>query len=292
MKRRTFLKSAATAGLGSVAMVGMGIQYPGRGEVRKTETRTSTLHRDTLENIGLQLYTIRSLMGEDFEGTLERVAAIGYSEVEFAGYFGRPAADVRALLDKLDMKAPAVHVGIDMLRQDLTGVLDAAEIIGHQYVVCPWLAEDERSLDHYRQHAALFNEVGAACQEAGMQFAYHNHDFEFFAIEEQVPYDLLLAETDPNLVQMELDLYWIEKSGHSALTYFGEHPGRFPLCHVKDMAEDESITTVGNGVIDFGPMFAASEQAGLVHYFVEHDFPEDPMRTIVEGFEYLSTLQF
>ena len=246
----------------------------------------------TLERIGVQLYTVRSLMEQDVAGTLEQVAAVGYDEVEFAGYFDHSPAEIRSLLDQFGLAAPAVHVGIDRLRSELGAVLEEAQTIGHRYIVCPWLDEDERSIDQYKEHAAFFNEVGAACKEAGIQFAYHNHDFEYEVIDGQVPYDVLLDETEADLVQMELDLYWINKAGHDPMAYFERDPGRYTLCHVKDMAAGETMVPVGQGAIDFGAIFAQSEQAGLAHYFVEHDHPDDPMASITTSYTHLKDLRF
>ena len=284
MNRRSFLSSAA--GLGGAALIGMGCAS------EEVQSEGEPMPMRTLPAVGLQLYTLASAMESDFEGTIRKVAAVGYAEAEFAGYFERDPSDVRALLDDVGLTAPAAHISIEMLKADLSGVLVAAKTIGHRYIVCPYLAEDQRSILQYRDHARFFNEVGMACQEAGMQFAYHNHDFEFFETDGIIPYDLLLAETDPQLVMMELDLYWIKKGGQDALRYFAAHAGRFPLCHVKDMAEDGSITTVGAGTIDFAPIFAQSEQAGLLHFFVEHDRPDDPMGTITKGYAHLSALKF
>ena len=261
-------------------------------EAAQPEPVTDTAPQRSLSSIGLQLFTLANMMEEDFEGTLQKVAEVGYQEVEFAGYFERDPAQVRALVDALGLRAPSAHVPIEMLKADLPAVLAAAETLGHRYIVCPYLAEDQRSLAQYRDHARLFNEIGAACGEAGVRFGYHNHDFEFFDTDGVLPYDLLLAETDPNLVVMELDLYWIVKAGHDPLAYFAAHPGRFPLCHIKDMAADGSITTVGAGTIDFAPILAQTDQAGLKHYFVEHDWPEDPMGTITKGYAHVAALTF
>lgn len=246
----------------------------------------------TLPRIGAQLYTVRDLMAEDFEGTIERVAEIGYDEVEFAGYFDHTPEEVRAVIDRVGITAPAVHVGIDMLRSDLASVLDAAVTVGHEFVVCPYLAENERTLDHYRRHADFFNEVGETCRAAGVQLAYHNHEFEFIETDGVIPYEFLLDETDPELVAMELDLYWVEKAGHDALAWFASYPGRFPLCHVKDMAENEDMTVVGSGTIDFAATFAANEEAGLRHWFVEHDFPSDSMASLTNGYTHLAALRY
>jgi len=282
MDRRTFLSTAA--GLGGAALFGAGCagesdQQPATGG-------------QSVSAIGLQLYTLHNMVEADLEGTIRQVAGIGYKELEFAGYFDHEPAAIRALLDELELTAPAAHVSIEVLKADLASVLEAAQVIGHHYIVCPYLAEDQRSIAQYQEHARFFNEVGAACSEAGLQFAYHNHDFEFVETDGILPYDLLLAETDPQLVQMEMDLYWIAKAEHDVLKYFAEHPGRFPLCHVKDMAEDGSITTVGAGTIDFAPIFAQGSQAGLHHYFVEHDWPVDPIGTATQGYAHLAALTF
>ena len=295
MNRRTFIKSSAAVGLGGLVLMNTGCA---EGEGKSMNETTTAMPAEApakaraLERIGVQLYTVRSILQKDFEGGVEQVAAIGYDEVEFAGYYDHSPAEVKALLDRVGMTAPSVHVGIGLLSDDLDAVVEAAQIIGHQYIVCPWVAPDQRTLDHYKQHAALFNKVGETCKAAGIQFAYHNHDFEFILTDGQVPYDLLLAETDAALVEMELDLYWIKKGGHDATAYFNAHPGRFTLCHVKDMSADESIVPVGTGAIDFGSIFAQSEQAGLKHYFVEHDHPNDPMQSITASYAHLKELRF
>jgi sugar phosphate isomerase/epimerase len=246
----------------------------------------------SLASIGLQLYTVRDLMKKDFTGTLEKVAAIGYKEVEFAGYFDNKPEDVKKLLDRLGLKAPASHISIDAFREKLDATLQTAQVVGHQFLVCPWLSPLERSLEKYKAHAAFFNKVGEACRKAGLQFAYHNHDFEFETVDGSIPYDVLLNETDPELVQMELDLFWIKKGGQDALAYFAKYPGRFPLCHVKDMDEKRNMVDVGKGKIDFAKIFAQAPQAGLKHFFVEHDEPKEPLQSITASCQYLKSLKF
>ena len=245
-----------------------------------------------LESIGVQLYTVRSVLGEDFEGTIQAIAQLGYHELEFAGYYDRDPEDIRALLESENLTAPSAHVPIQALRANLEEVIDSALTLGHHYVVCPYLDASERTLEHYRAHAALFNEVGAACREAGLQFAYHNHEFEFEETDGVIPYDLLLAETDPDLVQMELDLYWVVVAKKQAQDLFTQAPGRFPLCHIKDMGAEGKMMPVGEGNIDFAAILSHSEQAGLKHYFVEHDHPEDPMQSVATSIEHLKTLEF
>jgi sugar phosphate isomerase/epimerase len=276
MNRRTFLKTSASATLGSLLANSLPAQAAGK----------------SLAKIGVQLYTVRSLMQKDFEGTLKKVAEAGYKELEFAGYYDRKPEEVKKLLDGLGLQAPSTHVPIEMLRDKLDTVIQTAKAVGHQYIVCPWLAPADRTLEKYKAHAALFNKVGEACRKANIQFAYHNHDFEFETVDGKIPYDVLLAETDPKLVQMELDLFWIKKGGQDALAYFAKHPGRFPLCHVKDMTEDQKMVDVGQGKIDFAAIFAQSKQAGLKHYFVEHDNPADPLQSITASCRYLKSLKF
>jgi sugar phosphate isomerase/epimerase len=258
---------------------------------RKADSTVPNEESASLDRIGLQLYTVRSLMAEDVERTLQMVAGVGYREVEFAGYFDRPPAGLRATLDGLGLAAPATHVDLATLRDRLPEVLAASATLGHRYVVLPWLAaEDRDSLDDYRRLADEMNRLGEACRAADVQFAYHNHEFEFEHLDDETPFDVLLARTDPELVAIELDLFWIIHAGRDPLAYFEAHPGRFSLCHVKDRAADGTMVDVGAGEIDFPGIFAGSEQAGLAHYFVEHDQPADPEASIRASYLHLSGL--
>ena len=247
-----------------------------------------------ISKIGVQLYTVRSLMEKDVEGTLAGVAAAGYTEVEFAGYFDKSPADIRAMLDRHGLVAPSVHSG-NITPDAWAKALDAAHVVGHQYIVVPWIpAEIRKTLDDWKRVAADFNRIAAAAKAAEIQMAYHNHDFEFPLVEGKVPYDVLLAETDPNLVKLEIDLYWITKGGQDPLTYFARWPGRIPLVHVKDGKgpPDWAMTEVGSGAIDWKRIFAKSQQAGIQHYFVEHDQPADPIASITASCAYLKKLEF
>ncbi len=246
-----------------------------------------------LDRIGLQLYTVRHQMEKDFDGTIARVAATGYQEVEFAGYFGRAPRDVRALLDHHGLASPSSH--ISLAPDQWRAALDAAPVIGHRYLVLAWIPVEERhTLDDYKRWAERLNRAGTEAKAAGLQFAYHNHDFEFQPLDGKLPYDVLLAEADPKLVQLELDLYWITKSGQDPLAYFARWPGRFPMVHAKDSAgpPDHRMVEVGAGKIDFKKIFAHSEQAGIRHYFVEHDDAADPFASIRASCEYLKHLEF
>ncbi len=246
-----------------------------------------------LERIGLQLYTVRSLMAEDVAATLDAVAAIGYQEVEFAGYFGHAPAQVRALLDAAGLTAPAAHMDLIALQgADLAASIEAALVVGHRWLVVPWIAEELRTADGYREVAAILNEAGAAAQSAGLRVAYHNHAFEFETVVNDPPgttgYAVLAEALDPSLVDLEIDLHWSAVAGVDALALFAEYPGRFTLCHLKDLTSDGRMADVGAGQIDWDALLARSEQAGLQHYFVEHDQPDDPIASVEASYRYLS----
>jgi sugar phosphate isomerase/epimerase len=278
--RREFVRAVGATALGAVFHPLVPSPYP-RAPLRK------------LDRIGVQLYTVRHQMEKDFEGTIARVAATGYQEVEFAGYFGRSPGAVRALLDKNGLAAPSSHVSL--APAEWRAALDAAPVVGHHYLVIAWIPpEQRRTLDDYKRAAERLNRAATEANAAGLHFAYHNHDFEFQPFDGKLPYDVLLAETDPKLVQMEMDLYWITKGGQDPLAYFARWPGRFPMVHVKDSAgpPDHRMVEVGAGKIDFKKIFAQSDQAGIRHYFVEHDEPADPFASIRASCEYLKHLEF
>ena len=251
--------------------------------------------------IGLQLYTVRDLLKQDFDGTLSRVAAIGYREVEFAGYFDHTPDQVRAALDRNGLTAPAAHVAYEAIESAWDATLHTASLIGHRFVVCAWIDEDRRrTVDAWRAIGDRLNQAGAAARDAGLQLAYHNHSYEFVPLEGRLPYDLLLEHTDPALVRLELDLFWITFGGGDPLAYFSRYPGRFPLVHVKDMAPkptpdvapERVMTDVGRGSIDWKRVFAHARDAGIEHYFVEHDQPADPLASIRASYDYLRALEF
>jgi sugar phosphate isomerase/epimerase len=261
-----------------------------------------------IQRLGMQLYTVRTEMEKDVDATLAKVAALGYKEVEFAGYFKRTPAQVRDSLKKAGLTAPAAHVDYPSLAEDkLPAVLESAQVIGHRYLVNPWIDETLRKEpDIWKRVADTFNRAGAAAQKAGIQFAYHNHHFEFAPTDGKMPYELLLERCDPKLVKMELDLCWISAAGKDPLDYFSKYPGRFPLVHVKGLSKKPdagatapiqsvmpSLTDVGtNDVIDWKRIFAKSEQAGIRHYFVEHDVPKDPYESLKASYSYLTKLDF
>ena len=261
-----------------------------------------------IDRIGVQLYSVRDLMQNNFESTVAKVAQIGYKEVEFAGYFGRTGQQVRAVLDKNGLSAPGTHVQYDELDEKFPSVIDMSKAIGIEYIICPWIPEDVRkSPDVWKKAAEKFNRCGEQSKKAGMQFGYHNHWFEFLPVNGKLPYDELLKDCDPNLVKMEMDLCWITVAGSDPVKYFEKYPGRFPLVHVKDMkklpkvtkggSQDfgsslKDMTSVGDGIIDWKRIFSYSDKAGIKHYIVEHDKPSDPMASITASYQYLRDLRW
>lgn len=250
---------------------------------------------DAIERIGLQLYTVRSLMNRDMPGTIAAVAAAGYREVEFAGYFGRTPAEVRELLSAHGLTAPSTHLGLDAVREQFGATADAAHAIGIRYLTVASLdMRTIKSADDWKRTADVFNDAGRRSKAAGLRFAYHNHAVEFTPVDGVVPMDLLVGGTDPSLVAFELDLFWAMKAGQDPRAYFERHPGRFEMVHVKDVtaAPASDMTDVGSGVMDWKRIFAAHKTAGIRHYFVEHDSPADPMQSIRRSADYLKTLRF
>ncbi|RDV25595.1 sugar phosphate isomerase/epimerase [Alteromonas aestuariivivens] len=242
--------------------------------------------------VGLQLYTLRDWMAASVPATLKMVSAVGYSEVEFAGYFDHSASEIRAILNGEGLRSPSAHFALDKMISDTSAILDAAQEVGHQYIVIPYLSKEQRGthIDDYKKLAQQLNEIGEACKKAGIQLAYHNHDFEFERRQDQLPFDVLLDETEPGLVCMELDLYWTVKAGQDPMTYFNLHPGRFKLWHVKDMDANGEFADVGTGNINFEAIFAQAEKAGVEHFYVERDRTDNKLQTIQQGFLGVSQL--
>ncbi len=243
--------------------------------------------------LGIQLYTVRDPLARDFPGTLAALAAIGYAEVEVWSLHGRSAAEVRQLLDEAGLRAPAGHVGLDAVTDGLEQTIADARTLGHSFVVVPWLPEGLRTADGYAGVADRFNRAGERLLAAGLRLGYHNHAFEFAPLDAgSTGYDILLARTEPQLVVMELDLFWIRQGGGNALDYFHSHPDRFRLVHVKDMAGDGAMADVGQGVIDWPALLTAAREAGVQHFFAEHDGAKDPLRFARNSYRYLSRLRF
>ncbi len=248
--------------------------------------------------IGLQLYTIRKEIQGDLIGSLKKVAEIGYTQVELAGYnnglfYGKSPLEFKQICADLGLRIVSSHCGINA--DTLAKTVENSKAVGVDYVVLPSPGgNDRKTLDDYKKLGDKFNSYGEACKNAGLKFAYHNHDFEFALIDNQVPYDLLVQNTDPSLVSFEMDLYWIIKAGYQPLEYFAKYPGRFSMWHVKDRdAASGKFTEVGKGNVDFNGIFAKKAESGMTHFFVELDMSAIPaLDSIKISFDYLNQADF
>ncbi|WP_020597952.1 sugar phosphate isomerase/epimerase family protein [Spirosoma panaciterrae] len=319
--RRSFLRDAGALTLGSFVLP-------------QLSQATSLMGPMASRPIGLQLFTLFRPMSEDPKGTLEKVAAIGYKEVESAfslkgGYYGYTAREFKKVVEDLGMKWRGHHAGgapfrprptppasttgtpgggpvagaqrpaMDFskmppmlnLRDNYKELVDQAGEGGLSYLVCA--STPVATLDEIQKSIEVFQKTGEACKKAGIGFAYHNHATEFDPVEGgKTPYELILSQTDKELVKMELDLAWAVKAGKDPVKLFAEHPGRFPLWHIKDIKSDlKTITEVGNGVVDFKSAFAAAKTAGLKYFFVEQDMAAQPIESITTSYTYLKNLQ-
>jgi sugar phosphate isomerase/epimerase len=277
MNRRNVLRTAGYSALALSALPGLLLAAGGR----------------RVERIGVQLYTVRDLLAADPPGTLDAVAGMGYVEVETAGHAGLTPQEFAAALRNAGLVAPSAHLPLTDVESAPERLLEAAAVVGHRYLVVPWLAPELReTTDSYARVADVLNGFGATCAEHGIQLAYHNHDFEFAPIDGVAPFDLLLERCDAKLVKFEMDLFWAVKAGVDSAAYFRAWPGRFPLCHVKDMTAGGEMVAVGDGRIDFAALFDAGAAGGLEHYFVEHDNPQEPLASIRRSFAAVEAIRF
>jgi len=258
--------------------------------------------------IGLQLYTVRDYMAKDPAATLAKVAQIGYTSVEGATYtgseqfYGMDPAAFASLLKQNGLIMPSSHYRLGeeqvngasqkgTILNDWERAVNDAATVGLKYMVCAYLSNSERGdLDHYKKIGEEFNKAGEICKKSGIQLCYHNHDFEFVQQDGKYPYETLLANTDKDLVKMEMDLYWVTKAQQDPIKLINENPGRFPLWHTKDMdnTPEHKFTEVGNGVIDFKKIFKHADKAGLKYFFVEEDkCPGDPYDSITQSITYI-----
>lgn len=268
--------------------------------------------------VGVQLFTFFNTMDADVKGTLSKIAAAGYKEIESAfskkgGYYGMKPKEFKTMTNNLGLTWKSHHVlgapfklqgGTKMpttpdgkpmvlppmlnLQDNMQQLVDEAADGGVKYLVCA--NTPTSTMEELKASIAVLNKTADAATKAGLTFAYHNHDMEFRILKDGViPYDLLLSETDPKKMKMELDLAWAVKAGKNPVDLFKQNPGRFPLWHVKDLdAERETILPVGSGTIDFKPIFAAASVAGMKSFFVEHDMPKDAFGSINSSIQYIN----
>ena len=296
--RRDFIKTASIATAGGLIIPQMACQSSASKNVAG-ENKT----------IGIQIYTVRDQISEDLEGTLQKVAEIGYKNIEAYGYgnrmiLGKTPTEFRNLVEGLGMKMPSSHTVTELSSgENKMNIMDEWKVTvedmhtaGAEYLAYAFLQPEEReSLEDYKIWAERFNNFGEICNDAGIRFGYHNHDFDFIQFDGKKGYDLLLDETDPGLVTFELDLYWIGMANEDPVAYFEKHPGRFELWHIKDIedSEDKFFAEVGQGTIDFERIFKARETAGMKLFFVEQDSSRrDIFESITMSFNYMNSAEF
>jgi sugar phosphate isomerase/epimerase len=264
--------------------------------------------------IGLQLYTVRDETGRDLVGTLKKLAAIGYREVETAGFYGKSGKEMRALLNDHGMTAPSAHSSMPDIQKDPQKLIDGAAEVGAKYFVCAFPAlppgatvpsgktlANAITLEQWQWNAEQLNRIGEMAKKAGLQAGYHNHNMEFRSYNGVVAFDQLLEWTDPSLVTFELDLAWVVTAGADPVAYLKKHANRISLLHVKDIRKDAVTTAdelksqtveVGRGKIDWQRIFAACDPKYLKHYFVEQEnFTGSTVAAAQASYEYLSTLK-
>ena len=247
--------------------------------------------------IGIQLYTIREDLKKDFEGTLKKIAKIGFNAVETAGYsdrkfYGFEPKKFKKYTEKLGLVAQSSHTDVKL--KNLDQIIDDTLEAGMEYVVQPSVSSDRRkSIDDYKKLADEFNVIGEKCNKSGLRFAYHNHAFEFEKMDGQIPYDVLLNNTQTDFLTMQLDTYWMVYGGYQPIDYFNKYPGRFELLHIKDMdnTEKRESTEIGKGIIDFQEIFKANKKSGMKYFYLEQEeFKMPVFKSLAISYNYLKNI--
>jgi sugar phosphate isomerase/epimerase len=256
------------------------------------------------KKVGIQLYTLREAISKDVKGVINKVAAAGYKEVETFGlnaeekFFGLTVKEFGELLKANNLTSPSGHyMPGKMLFEngdgdDVKKLCDVGNTLGHKYIIIPYLEPARRkAIDQYKALAERINKAGEICKQNNQQLAYHNHDFEFVEMDGQRGYDILLNDTDKDLLKMELDLYWVIRAGLDPVDIFKKQPGRFHLWHVKDMDKTDKTknTEAGNGSIDFKRLMKNTKLAGVKHFYLEQEnnYVPDHFTSIQKSFKYI-----
>lgn len=319
--RREFIKTSASAAAGTV--------------VASSSLMAAIDRHSPIKNTGLQLWSIAKFLETDFTGNLQMLSQIGYKNLELfgpypfstqkdkdgwnaitpmlgfsqSGYFNHTAKELKTILDSKGLRTPAMHVGLDTLRNKLSETAEAAHILGQQYAGIAAIPEEERrSLDDYKRIADDFNRIGEKAKTLGIRFYYHNHGYGLKEMEGKIPFDIILERTDPSLVFLEMDIFWITAGGADAVKYLDANPGRYKLMHVKDMTERVQfsgdggnpqqwielfpyITDAGSGVLDLKTILSRAQKSGLEHFIIENDVITNPKDSLEKSYKYLSSLK-
>ena len=233
-----------------------------------------------MTDIALQLYTVRDKTAVDMAGTIEELAAIGYKYVEPAGYGNLNAQDFAAALKAHSLQAISAHVGIDRLIDERQSVFEEMQLLGCKHVIVPWLSPERRNVEFTDQLIGFLNAWGPEFRDAGMRLGYHNHEFEFEPMGNTTMFERLIAETDPAMVSLQIDLGWAAIAGADPVQLIRENAGRVPLLHAKDLGLDGSPITSGEGVLPWPEIIAAARGAGTEYLIVENDQPEDSLEDV------------
>ncbi len=257
---------------------------------------TARFARRKLDRIGLALFTVRNLTNRDYEGTLRQVAAIGYRDVDMYIYDARrEPAETRAMLDRVGLTCASARIATPPLYRGWDRFLDAANVLGARWITLANVSYEERlHLRDWQELAAVLNKAGESARARGLTLCYHNHAFELEPLEGRIPLDLVLASTDPALLKLQMDVYWMARAGRNPAAEIRRLGSRVATLHLKDMERTSArgITSVGNGIIDFKAVLAAAADAKVAHYFVEEDDPADPLAAIRSSYRYLARLEF
>ena len=272
--------------LGGAAAASAALSLAAAGAQARNRHHRHAGVRQPYGQIGVQLYTVRDAFNADPLGTLQMVKVLGYDQVEMIGLAGKTAPQIKAWLDALGLTARSGHIGDWYNRAEAS--LDELAGIGAAYAVMPWMPVEERT--DWPGFAAKLNHWGELARARGLKLAYHNHDFEFAAGSTPQGYDVLLADTDPALVWFELDVYWAAHGGRDPVTMIHDHADRIRMLHLKDLAKDRAITSVGAGTLDFPKILSAAKASSVDYVFVEDDNAVDPFDSINKSIRYLKSL--
>jgi len=287
-----------------------------------------------LQPIGIQFFSLPNLLDQDFAGAIAMLAGLGYKEAELygpypfstqsardrwaavtpslgfkgSGFFGHSVGEVKEIFSKNNMSVPSMHTDLDTLENAMDKLAEAANALGATYVILPAIPEDKRkTLDDYKKMADTFNRIGANAKKDGIRFGYHNHGYGLKEVDGKIPLNIILDNTDPSLVYLEMDLYWTTAGGADPIAYLTKYPNRYKLMHVKDMVKKVRfsgdggdskqwielfpyMTTAGSGVLDLKTILPKAKQSGVDHFIVEQDMVKDPQIALKKSFDYLNTI--
>ncbi|MFS0779443.1 sugar phosphate isomerase/epimerase [Neobacillus sp. 3P2-tot-E-2] len=245
--------------------------------------------------IAVQMFTLREESAQDFAGTLKKVAELGFDGVEFAGYGGLTAKEVRVLLDELGLRAAASHVPLEELENNLYQVIENQKVLGSNYVVCPYLMPNRRSIEDYKALITFLDQAGEKCRQEGITLCYHNHDFELERLSNgQTILETIFDKTHSINVKAELDVYWLTKAGENPVEWINRHRNRTPLIHLKDMTTDEEqfFAELGTGGVDIEAVLQTGKENGVEWWVIEQDVcRRSPFESIEISMNYLKSLK-